>query len=300
VDRTRYLVVTADDFGIGPATTQGILELARLGRLTATVLLVTSPYAEAAVQSWRHAGRPLALGWHPCLTLDRPVLAPGLVGSLVDAKGRFWSLRRFLTRLYTGRIRAAEIEAELRAQAERFTELVGAPPDVVNSHHHVQVFPPVGAALAGALEAGRTRPYVRRVREPLRTLACVPGARRKRCVLSALGRRASRLQERRGFPGNDWLGGVTDPAWLADPRFFERWLARLPGRVVELTCHPGHLDLALVGRDCREGDGQLQRRVREWGLLRQPGFVDAYQRAGFTLVSPARLSSRIEGFADAA
>ena len=51
----RFLVVTADDFGIGPATTHGILELALQGRVTATVLLVNSPHAEAAVRAWRQA-----------------------------------------------------------------------------------------------------------------------------------------------------------------------------------------------------------------------------------------------------
>ena len=34
----RYLVVTADDFGIGPATSRGILDLAGEGLVTATVL----------------------------------------------------------------------------------------------------------------------------------------------------------------------------------------------------------------------------------------------------------------------
>src|SRR5262249_60479832 len=82
VDGKRYLIVAADDFGIGPATSQGILDLAVLGRVTATVLLVNSPYAEPAVRAWRQAGQPVELGWHPCLTLDRPVLPPEIVPSL--------------------------------------------------------------------------------------------------------------------------------------------------------------------------------------------------------------------------
>ena len=49
MDAQRYLVVTADDYGIGPATSQGILELALQERVTATVLLVNSPHAESSV-----------------------------------------------------------------------------------------------------------------------------------------------------------------------------------------------------------------------------------------------------------
>src|SRR3954447_24189934 len=104
--KSRFLVVTADDFGIGPDTSEGILALAARGLVTATVLLVNSPYAGAAVQSWRRAGIPLEVGWHPCLTLDGPVSAAGDVRSLVDDDGRFWPLGRFVRRLASGRIRA--------------------------------------------------------------------------------------------------------------------------------------------------------------------------------------------------
>ena len=53
----RVLLVVADDFGIGPATTAGILHLAGKGVVTGTVLLVNSPYAEEAVGLWNRAGR---------------------------------------------------------------------------------------------------------------------------------------------------------------------------------------------------------------------------------------------------
>src|SRR5947209_16873441 len=94
VDGMRFLVVTADDFGIGPATSRGILDLAARGKVTGTVLLVNSPHAAEAVRDWRRAGGPgrLDLGWHACLTLDRPVLPPRQVPSLVRPDGTFLSL----------------------------------------------------------------------------------------------------------------------------------------------------------------------------------------------------------------
>ena len=61
----RQLVVVADDFGIGPETDRGILELGAAGRVTSTVLLVNSPFAEPAIAAWNRAGRPIELGWHP-------------------------------------------------------------------------------------------------------------------------------------------------------------------------------------------------------------------------------------------
>jgi predicted glycoside hydrolase/deacetylase ChbG (UPF0249 family) len=280
----RYLVVTADDFGIGPATTQGILDVAGRGVVTGTVLLVNSPHAESGLRAWRKAGASLPMGWHPCLTLDRPVLPASEVSSLVQADGQFWPLGQLVRRLARRQVRAAEIEAEFRAQYRRFLDLVGRPPALVNSHHHVQVFPPVGAALHRVLAEQRPLPYLRRVREAWTMLARVPGARGKRALLALLGRREARRQGRAGFPGNDWLAGVTDPPYVADPDYLVRWLTRIPGRVVELTCHPGHLDTTLIGRDCTATDGLLLRRVHELHRLRHPSFHDACRRAGFTLV----------------
>jgi predicted glycoside hydrolase/deacetylase ChbG (UPF0249 family) len=286
---SRYLVVVADDFGIGPAVSRAILELAAEGRITATVLLVNSPYAEQAVRAWRQAGKPVELGWHPCLTLDRPVLPADRVPSLVGPDGCFWPLGAFLRRSLLGALRAEEVRAELRAQYRRFFDLVGRPPSVVNSHQHIQLFRPVGRELLDLLGRCRRLPYLRRIREPHRLLVQIPGARLKRTVLSLLGRRQAREQDRFGFPGNDWLAGITDPPYVADPEFLVRWLTRLPGEVVELTCHPGYLDLSLLGRDCTEDDGMLQRRVRELELLRLPSFSAACRQAGLYLAAPARI-----------
>jgi predicted glycoside hydrolase/deacetylase ChbG (UPF0249 family) len=299
-DGRRFLVVVADDYGIGPETSRAILELAAEGVVTGTVLLVNSPYAAESVRHWQRSGTGLELGWHPCLTLDAPVAPPGRVPSLVGPDGRLWPLGRFLTRLTLKRIRPTEIEAELRAQYTHFVELVGHPPTLVNSHQHTALFGPVGAILRAVLSRWRPLPYLRHVREPWRMLALVPGARVKRTVLSTLGWGQARQQRREGFPGNDWLAGITDPPWVTDPAFFTRWLTGIPGRDVELACHPGYHDPTLVGRDCTEHDGLLQRRVDELHLLRQAGFGEAYRRAGFTLVTPSELVARQRGSRHAA
>lgn len=286
--RPRALVVVADDFGIGPETSRAILELA--GRVTGSVLLVNSPHAEASVRAWRQAGAVLELGWHVCLTLDRPILPPAAVSSLVGPDGRFRPLGQFLSRLLTGRVPSGEIAAEMRAQYRRFIDLVGAPPGFLNGHHHIHCFPPVGRLLAELLAPQRPLPYVRRVRESARLLWQIPGARRKRLVLSLLGSLASRGHDAAGFPGNDTLAGITDPPYLEDPDYLVRWLTRIPGDVVELTCHPGHPDPTLPGRDGTAADGLLRRRIRELELLRDDRFLDAVRRAGFALTTPTHLT----------
>jgi predicted glycoside hydrolase/deacetylase ChbG (UPF0249 family) len=288
----RPLTIVADDYGIGHATSRGILELALEGRITAAVLLVNCPDAERAARAWLAADPPADLGWHPNLTLDRPIRPPAEVPSLVRPDGTFWPLSAFLRRVCLGRVRATDVMAEWRAQYWRFVELVGRPPDVVNSHQHVSLFRPCDDALMEVLTGQAERPYVRRVVERWNTLVRVPGARFKRAMLTALGRRAAMRAAGFGFPGNDWLAGVTDPACVADGRFWVRWLAVLPrAGSVEICCHPGYRDATLVGRDCDGGDG-LFRRPRELALLRAESFGEACERAGLVPTRPSKRGAR--------
>lgn len=285
----RSLLVIADDIGIGPNTTTGILQLAVHGVVTGTALLVNTPYAVEAVRRWRQTGCVPEIGWHPNLTLDSPLSPPAQIRSLIRADGTFPPLGAFLKRWFLGLLDPQEIERELRLQMERFITLVGHPPTFVNCHQHIALFAPVGEILLRILGELPVKPYLRRVQEPWPMLRYVPGSTLKRIFLGTLGRRLSRMQEAHGFPGNDWMVGITDSLRVQDPDFFVRWIQAAPGQVVELMCHPGRLDATLLGRDCTEGDGMMQRRVLELRWLRSPAFLEAVQAAGFRLTSPAQL-----------
>lgn len=292
VKRTRELLVVADDYGIGPEVSRGVLSLLQNGTITSTVLLANSPFAQDAVHHWQSAGCPGDMGWHPNLTMDEPVARASDVYSLLDSNGRFASVGTLLLRITTGRLHYAHLVDELNAQYQRCHDLIGQPPALVNGHKHIHVLPMIGDALAEVLKRWRVRPYMRRVIEPLSTFSQIPGARLKRLFLTTLGRRASRRQLRNGFPGNDTLAGITDPKWVEDPRFYSRWLERIPGRVVELMVHPGYRDETLIGRDCSATDGQIERRVAELRMLQHPQFVSACANAGFSL-QPASESRRM-------
>lgn len=282
----RLLYVVADDFGIGPETTRGILDLATTGRLSAAVLLVNSPTAPEAVAAWQRAGRPIELGWHPNLTLDRPVLPPQEVPSLVDRTGNFLSLGSFIRRALFGGLLKSHMAAELQAQYDRFCAMVGRPPRLVNSHQHVAIFEPVGTALLALLDRQSPKPFVRRIGEPWPLIRVVPGARWKRRWLSMRGRRLADESRARSFPGCDVLAGITRPAHVFHDGFFARWLDAAPGDSVELMVHPGYHDGTLAGRDCPDGIG-VTRRPRELELIGRPDFLAALQLAGFRVAGSA-------------
>jgi predicted glycoside hydrolase/deacetylase ChbG (UPF0249 family) len=285
----RYLAVVADGYGIGPPTSEGILALASVGLVTGSVLLVNSPYAEGAVRLWKQSGRPMELGWHPCLTMDRPLSRVRDIPSLVDSHGRFFPLSGFLGRLWRGMIPQAEIEIELEAQLARFEELTGIQPTLVSSHQHVQLFSPVGSALIKVLRKQSRSTYVRQVREPWQLLAKIPGARMKRSFLNLLGRRHGRQLMVAGFPSAQWLVGITNPSCVTDPQYLARWLHYVPGTRIELVCHPGYSDVTLIGRDCVGFGPELERRVHELHLLQRPAFREECSRGSWVLVAPSGL-----------
>lgn len=282
----RFLVVVADDFGIGPGTSQAILELGQLGRVTGTTLLVNSPFAGEAIEGWKAAGKPLDMGWHPNLTLDRPVSNVRDCSSLVDREGKFCQLPVFLKKVHLGQIKEDEVERELRGQLNLYREMVGDWPQLINSHQHCSLFGSVDRALTRIIGEFPIKPWVRRVREPWSSWFKLPGGRIKRLWLGYLGRRQGRKLDAIGIPGPMWMLGLTDPDCLEDDDFFVRWIRSARGGRVELMCHPGYEDLTLIGRDSPANDPRLYRRLAENRLLRSERFIEAIGTAGFTLTRP--------------
>jgi predicted glycoside hydrolase/deacetylase ChbG (UPF0249 family) len=104
----KWLIVTADDFGITPGINRGILQAHREGILTSTSLMVDRAGAEEAA----------ALG------LAYPTLSIGLHLEL-DA------------------VQPEHVPADLDRQLVRFIDLLGVPPTHADSHHDVHRRPAV-------------------------------------------------------------------------------------------------------------------------------------------------------------
>src|SRR2546421_500089 len=70
----RLLIVNADDFGLAPGVTQGILELAQCGAVTSTSTMINLPGSKEAVAAARGAG--LDMGLHLNICLGAPLWPP--------------------------------------------------------------------------------------------------------------------------------------------------------------------------------------------------------------------------------
>jgi predicted glycoside hydrolase/deacetylase ChbG (UPF0249 family) len=102
----RCLIVNADDFGLSPGVTEGIVEAHTRGVVTSTSLMVCAPAAERAAEAARE---------HPSLSVGLHFVE----ADEVDLDDPEQAAEAFTTQL------------------ERFRELMRADPTHVDSHHHV-------------------------------------------------------------------------------------------------------------------------------------------------------------------
>jgi hypothetical protein len=209
----RRLIVNADDFGLSPGVSSGILASHDHGIVTSTTVLVNRVISAELLDRLRASD--LGIGLHVNLTLGEPITqAP----SLVDGAGRF--LRD--ARRAAARAIPREIEIEVRAQLDRFEKLFGRRPSHLDTHHHVGLLSPV--------------------REVVLQLAATIGVpvRSQNEVARAAARTA-------GLASPDHFFGEAGPGayWT-----LERTLAhlrRLPPGTSEFMTHPGYCDDELSG-----------------------------------------------------
>lgn len=208
----RLLIVNADDFGVTPGVSAGILAAHRHGIVTSTTALVNRPIPPEQIAAALDSG--LGIGLHVNLTLGSPITrAP----SLTDGAGRF--VRDPGHAASQGA--AGEIEAEVGAQLERFRALFRQPPTHLDTHHHVGLSPRVGEIVRG---------WAARLRIPVRSQnATARGAAR-----------AARLAT------PDHFFGESGPEAYWTPSRTAALLARLPMGVSEFMTHPGYCDAELT------------------------------------------------------
>jgi predicted glycoside hydrolase/deacetylase ChbG (UPF0249 family) len=137
VSGERFLVVNADDLGLSAAVNEGVFAAHERGIVTSASLMVRQGAAPAAAE--QAAAHPeLAIGLHVDL------------GEWICESGEW-----IQAYLHCDTDDAADVEAECRAQLERFRALLGRNPTHLDSHQHVHESEPAkGVAEALAAELG--------------------------------------------------------------------------------------------------------------------------------------------------
>ena len=243
----RRIWLCADDYGISPGVNAGIRELIVRGRINATSVMVAAPYFNkdevAALDTLNSGKKRAAVGLHVTLTAPFKPLSANFVPA---REGRFLPLNNMLRAAATRRLKSEALVIEIATQLRTFIEAFGQPPDFLDGHQHVHLFPQVrdaflqvaarGAPDAWVRQCGRSRPNRR-----------VPD--RKALTLDILSIGFRRKAKRMGVPTNPAFAGTY--AFNAKANFAKIFRSFLPGLPDGglIMCHPGFVDPELRALD---------------------------------------------------
>lgn len=253
----KHIVLCADDFGLSPGVSRGIVELLGMGRLSATSCMVNYPEFRTDAPSLKPFYGRADLGLHFSLTDSRPISRVALECHLHPPAF------------------SAMLE-EVERQVEKFSDAMGFLPDYIDGHQHVHVLPVVRGAVVDV--AKRIGAYVRVPRDRIDTAMWRRPAPLETFYLARASRKLAQLASASGVPTNRGFRGVrTFREKTSFGVLFRRMIAGADeGSLV--MCHPGHADAALMGRD-----PVRQQRAGEWNYFSGPDFPADMAAAGLTL-----------------
>jgi chitin disaccharide deacetylase len=279
VERSIWLV--ADDYGISRAVNAAIRDLVARGSINATsVMVVASGFDDEEAAKLNALRGDAAIGLH--LTLTAP-FRPLSNGYGPTHGGVLLSLGETFLASMLRRLNAQAMTAEIRAQIARFTAAFGRPPDFIDGHQHVHLFPQIGTCVLSALREFVPGAWVRQCGRAAFSLTD-----RKAFVLDALSRRFRKRAQASGVRTNPAFAGTYDfrpSANFAD--LFATFLDDLPDGGV-IMCHPGLVDAELA-----RNDTLTNLREREYAFFKGEAFAELLTRRGYRLAG-ARAPSGLE------
>jgi predicted glycoside hydrolase/deacetylase ChbG (UPF0249 family) len=285
IEPMTRLIVNADDFGQTAGINRAVLELHKAGLLSSATLMARAAATDEAIEIAR-ATPSLGVGCHIVLTDGEPVMPPAQIPSLLDRSTNLFipRLTVFLGRLFTGHIRAEEIETEATAQIQ-YLQSRGVHVNHVDTHKHTHIFPRVlRSVLRGARACGIHS--VRNPFEPLWAIRASASTGFVRAVQVGILRcfryTWHRILAEEGFATTSGTLGVTSTGAL-DTMTLHRLLDRVPAGTWELVTHPGYNDADLARiqtrlRASRDIEREILPVLREYPALQLIPFSELTPR----------------------
>lgn len=276
------LIVNADDFGMAPGVNRAILELHAAEVLTSATLMARAAATEEAVEM-ALAMPTLGVGCHIVLVDGAPAADPHKISSIIDSgTGALYpSIGDFLKRLYSGRIRTSQIQAEAAAQIA-LLQSYGLRLTHVDTHKHMHMFPLVLRPVLRAARAAGIR-AIRNPFEPLwsinATLNASEGRRAEVLLLRRLESRFRRVVAQEGFVTTEGSIGVLATGTL-DLSVMHSLISAMPEGTFEFVSHPGYRDETLA---------RVNTRLHESREIERNALVAIKGYGGINLISFAGL-----------
>jgi predicted glycoside hydrolase/deacetylase ChbG (UPF0249 family) len=273
----RRIWLCADDYGISPGVNLAIRDLIERGRLNATSVMMVGPAINRAeidaLQAAAKRSPRCAVGLH--VTLTAPFRPLTMYFRPADGD-MFLAFPKLLRAGVMRRLDRDIIRAEIAVQLASFADKFGRPPDFVDGHQHVQLYPQVREAFVAAVREAAPRAWVRQGGrdKPIRERLRAP----KALVLDVLSAQFRRRAREADLAFNPGFAGAYD--FTRDTDFgalMGEFIAGLPeGGLV--MCHPGFVDDVLV-----DLDPLTHAREREHAYLAGDAFPELLKANNVTL-----------------
>ena len=275
----RRIWLCADDYGAAPGVSAAIRELIARERINATSVMVAAPsfnHEEATALTKLNSGKKrAALGLH--VTLTGP-LRPLSANFAPLRHGRFLPLNSLLRLAAARRLQPELLADEIAAQLRKFIDAFGRPPDFLDGHQHVQLFPQVRDAFLKVVAERAPAAWVRqcgRVRRGRRLRD------HKALVLDILSLGFRRKARRLGIAVNPaFAGSYAFESRANYARLFPRFLYGLPDEGL-IMCHPGVVDTELKALD-----SLTTLREQEFAYFGSDAFLQVLSEHNVALVRP--------------
>jgi hypothetical protein len=275
----RRIWLCADDYGAAPGVSNAIRKLISRGRINATSVMVAAPHFNndeaAALAKLNSSEKRAALGLH--VTLTGP-LQPLSANFVPLRQGRFLPLSAMLRLATARRLPTEPLSREIAAQLRKFIDAFGQPPDFLDGHQHIQLFPQVCDAFLKVVAERAPTAWVRQCGRPRR------GRRlrdHKAVVLDILSLGFRRKARKLGIAINPaFAGSYAFKANTNYDRLFPRFLSGLPDGGL-IMCHPGMVDAEL-----KDLDSLTTLREQEFAFFNSDTFLRVLAEHNVALAHP--------------
>ncbi len=228
----KKVIINADDYGMIPPVTRGILTAWDAGAVTSTTV-VANACSNEDLQNLRRSG--LACGLHLDFVEGRPLTGKVGLEAILTDNGIFAGMYRLAWAVIRKRVSVERLRQEMQAQADVLLD-AGLTVGHIDSHWHMHHLPVISEAVvqvAQRVGAGA----VRVSREPLAFAPAMLKPTAKKMLMLPFVATAARKFRRYGLGVPQAFFGISlldlkDPATL-----LKRTLSRLPDGVTEIAVH---------------------------------------------------------------
>lgn len=251
VNRLRYnaamkqINLIADDYGLSPAVSKGILKLLRADKITGTSCMTNS-------DSWQDSAADLktanlvntkSIGLHFNLTTLKPLS----LKLRQYFNNKVPSLNKVLLLTILRQLPIDLIEQELTLQVECFIQYIGRAPDFIDGHQHVHVFPTVQDVIIRIARKYNIS-YIRNCNDSVVAILNRK-FKVKALILKLLATNFSVKLKQGMINFNTSFSGIYDfNDNIAYDKYFAKFLKHIKPNAI-LMCHPGYVDSELQSLD---------------------------------------------------